>query len=441
MSQQPLDCRAAAARCIASVTTGLSLSQQLLIFEQRVAEKDRALFRQLCYGVLRFYPKLAGIVWQLLKKPLKDKDQDIFVLLLLGIYQLSDTRIPDHAAVNSTVAATKTLKKDWAKQLVNGVLRQWQRREAELLGNLTESAAQSHPKWLHKALTRAWPEHVTAIEEANNQHPPMCLRVNQLQSNTEDYLHELTSHNISAERCDFAPHGIRLQQAVNVDQLPYFFEGRVSVQDEAPQLSAQLLDLKPQQRVLDACCAPGGKTCHLLETEANLKEVVAIDVDEKRLERVIENLNRLKLDASLVISDACQTEQWWDGEHFDRILLDAPCSATGVIRRNPDIKLHRSSNDIKQLATLQLQMLDALWPTLKPGGLLLYATCSILPEENENLVAIFCGQQTDAKHRVIDAPWGLARNFGRQLFPQNNGHDGFYFALIEKSRQIHHKKF
>jgi 16S rRNA (cytosine967-C5)-methyltransferase len=435
MNNKQLDCRAAAARCLASVVGGLSLSQQIPLYEEKVKERDRSLFRQLCYGTLRAYPKLNGVVAQLLKKPMKEKDSDVLMLLLLGIYQLSETRIPDHAAVSATVAATRALKKPWAKGLTNGVLRQWQRQQPELLARLSPAESQAHPQWLHQALSDAWPEQVAAIEAANNQHPPMCLRVNQQQGNVEGYLSQLQAEDIKATPCQFAPYGIRLEQAVAVEQLPGFYDGLVSVQDEAPQLSAELLQLAPGQRVLDACCAPGGKSCHIVEAEPQLSELVALDIDQQRLTRVTENLQRLKLQATLLTGDAAAIDSWWDGNSFDRILLDAPCSATGVIRRNPDIKLHRKAEDIQQLATLQLQILTALWDTLKPGGLLLYATCSVLPQENQQLVASFCQQQADARHIPINADWGLACDYGRQLFPQPEGHDGFFYALLAKNRK------
>lgn len=433
-----LDCRAAAALCIAEVSNGASLSQQIPRYEVQVKERDQALFRQLCYGVLRSYPRLAAIVAQLLSKPLKQKDADIFCLMLVGIYQLSEMRVPDHAAVSTTVAATRPLKKTWAKGLTNAVLRQWQRRHAELLNNLTEAQQQAHPQWLHQAIADAWPEHALDIEKANNAHPPMCLRINQQQLDRATYLQQLQAAELAADNCDYAAEGIRLQEPVNVDKLPGFNDGYVSVQDEAPQLAALLLDAQAKHRVLDACAAPGGKTCHLLESQPDLQELLALDIDEQRLQRVAENLARLQLQAALVVGDAAQTDEWWDGQFFDRILLDAPCSATGVIRRNPDIKLHRTANDIAKLAALQWQIINALWPTLKPGGRMLYATCSILPAENEQIIRRFCESQDDAEHIAIAAPWGLARDYGRQLFPQVHGHDGFYYALIEKTPTNNH---
>jgi 16S rRNA (cytosine967-C5)-methyltransferase len=432
MSDKSIDCRAAAALCLATVTKGFSLNQQIPLFEQRVKERDRSLFRQLCYGVLRFYPRLMGVSHQLLQKSLKPKDADVLMLILLGGYQLTDTRVPEHAAVSATVAATRNLKKPWAKALVNGVLRQWQRRMDELTNQLTPAQKLAHPDWLHQHICSAWGDLAEAIEQQNNLHPPMCLRVNQRHVSRDEYLEQLSQAGINAQGCEFAATGVRLEQPMSVDELPGFKEGRVSVQDEAAQLAASLLSLAQGQRVLDACSAPGGKTCHLLEAEPNLDEVVALDVDEERIKKVSQNLSRLGLTATISVGDAAQPDSWWDGNRFDRILLDAPCSGTGVIRRNPDIKLHRQAHDIKQLSQLQLHMLNALWPTLNPGGLLLYSTCSIIPEENEKVIALFCQSEQTAQHQPIDAAWGIPRPFGRQLFPQENGHDGFYYALLVK---------
>lgn len=261
----------------------------------------------------------------------------------------------------------------------------------------------------------------------------MCLRVNRRLLSRDEYLQKLSNAGIIAEPCRFTDYGLRLQQAVDVYLLPGFADGEVSVQDEAAQLAAGLLQLESGQRILDACCAPGGKTCHLLESEPELTELVAIDSDAKRLQRVGDNLQRLSLQATLTVGDARSTGDWWDEQAFDRILLDAPCSATGVIRRNPDIKIHRKASDIEQLTRLQLEILESLWPTLARGGLLLYATCSVLPEENEANIATFCQRHTEATHLPITAEWGVSRPYGRQLFPQVSGHDGFYYALIKKN--------
>ena len=316
--------------------------------------------------------------------------------------------------------------------MVNGVLRQWQRNRETLSQQLNPAQASAHPEWLFGKINKAWPDHAADVIAANNAHPPMTLRVNQQQVARQDYLQQLADAGIEACACEFSAEGIQLSQAQAVNQLPGFEQGWVSVQDEAPQLGTALLNLQAKQRVLDTCCAPGGKACHILEAEPELEQLVAIDIDEQRLQRVHQNLERLNLNAEVICCDALAVKEWWDGKAFDRILLDAPCSATGVIRRNPDIKLHRTPEDIATLAELQLALLTALWPTLKPGGLLLYATCSILPQENEKLVRRFCETHEDVLHCEIDAKWGIKRDYGRQLLPQQQGHDGFYYALLQK---------
>lgn len=424
------DSRASAARCLAAVADGASLSRQLPVDQQGLSASEHALYRQLCYGVLRFYHLLNAATRKLVNKPLKAKDRDIWMLLLLGAYQLHFSRVPAHAAISATVDATRTLKKPWAKGLINGVLRQWQRQGEALLDDLDAASRSAHPDWLFQQLNVDWPEQSDAILAANNLQGPLTLRVNRQRSSRSEYQSLLEEAGIDALDCRFSTAGIQLKEAVSIDKLPDFAEGSASVQDEAAQLAASLLQLAPEQTVLDACAAPGGKTCHLLETEPTLA-VTALDVDNERLARVNDNLQRLDLRASVVVGDASDL-QWWDKKSYDRILLDAPCSATGVIRRNPDIKLHRRPDDIHALTQLQARILQNLWQTLKPGGLLLYATCSILKVENEQQIARFCQEHNDAVHEVIDASWGEARPFGRQLFPTIEGHDGFYYALLRK---------
>ncbi|MCY1531963.1 Ribosomal RNA small subunit methyltransferase B [compost metagenome] len=290
----------------------------------------------------------------------------------------------------------------------------------------------AHPRWLQKQLKAFWPEHWQAICAANNAHPPLILRVNRRHGSRDAYLSELLAADIAAEPCLYSRDGIVLGQACDVTSLPGFAEGRVSVQDEAAQLAADLLELAPGQRVLDACCAPGGKTCHLLEAEPGLAGVVAVDLEEKRLVRVRENLKRLSLDAELIAADARAVDEWWDGQPFQRILLDAPCSATGVVRRHPDIKLTRQPEDIPALAQLQGELLDALWPTLAVGGILLYATCSTLPTENTEVLDAFLARTSGARELEIAGPFGLKQAHGRQLLAQQGGHDGFYYAKLIK---------
>lgn len=412
-----------------------SLSSALPAIQPRVSDSERALLQELCFGTLRWQPRLDAYLDKLLDKPLRGKDSDIQALLLLGLYQLLYTRIPDHAAIGETVEIARGLKKPWATKLVNGVLRRFQREQQSLDAQLGEDHAftSSHPSWLLQRLRAAWPTQVEDIIVANNAHPPFTLRVNPRQQTRSDYLARLQAQGIEAQPTPFSPVGIVLAQACDPRSLPLFDEGGISVQDEAAQLSAGLLDLYPDQRLLDACCAPGGKTGHILETEPGLAEVVALDSDERRLLRVRENLARLKQSAHILCGDASKPDAWWDGQAFDRILLDAPCSATGIIRRHPDIKLLRTAEDIARLAKLQGQLLDGLWPLLKPGGVFLYATCSIMPEENTQVVEAFMTRQPDASCDNLVADWGLPQACGRQLLPSVQGHDGFYYARLHKS--------
>jgi 16S rRNA (cytosine967-C5)-methyltransferase len=425
--------RAVAARILAQVIRdGRSLSRAMEEVPPALSD-DRALIQEMCYGSLRDYFRLARIIAALLKKPLKEKDADVQALLLLGLYQLLSMRVPDHAAVSETVAATAALKKPWARGLVNGVLRNFQRRREDLLeqAESAEEGRWSHPRWMVDALQKAWPDDWQSLLEANNQRPPMCLRVNTAKISTQDYLQLLEKEEIDASSSEFTPSAIRLEQPRDVTLLPGFAEGQISVQDEAAQQAALLMDLQTGQRVLDVCAAPGGKTAHMLECAE--VDMVAVDVDAGRLRRVEENLQRLGKTARCVVGDASTPEQWWDGQAFDRILLDAPCSATGVIRRHPDIKLLRRAADIDQLVTLQAQILDAIWPLLKPGGMLVYATCSVLPRENAEQVSAFVEKQADAQLKTMQVQWGTAVAAGRQILTGSHGMDGFYYACLEKT--------
>lgn len=426
--------RTAAAKLIAQLLRQQgSLSSLLPDYQSRIPERDGPLLQELCYGTLRWHPRLNAYLGQLLDKPLKAKDSDIQALLLLGLYQLLFTRIPDHAALGATVECARELKKPWATRLINGVLRRFQREheslDAKLAGN--SEFVSAHPKWLLNCLHSAWPEQAEAMIAANNAHPPLTLRLNTRHIERAAYLEQLRAQDIEAEAAPFSPFAVTVRSACNVTELPLFAAGGVSVQDEAAQFSGPLLDLTPGLRVLDACSAPGGKTGHMLELEPTL-EVVALDSEARRLERVQENLTRLGREAQVVCGDAGEPEAWWDGVPFDRILLDAPCSATGILRRQPDIKLMRSPAEIARLAGLQRRLLDSLWALLKPGGMLVYATCSVMPEENTQVVADFVQHHPDARCEPIEAAWGLPQTFGRQLLPHEGGHDGFYYARLQK---------
>ncbi|WP_278442726.1 16S rRNA (cytosine(967)-C(5))-methyltransferase RsmB [Pseudomonas oryzihabitans] len=427
--------RLAATRALAAVLAGrASLGSSLPEQLAKVDPRDRALAQDLAFGTARWQPRLSLLAEKLMDKPFKAGDRDLEALLLIGLYQLFHTRIPAHAAIGETVGCVDKLKKSSAKGLLNAVLRRAQREYDSLLPALEHDPAArlAHPRWLQKALKARWPEHWEAIATANNLHPPLILRVNRRQGGRDAYLAELAAAGIEAVPCVFSADGIRLLQPQDVTALPGFAAGRLSVQDEAAQLAAELLELAPGQRVLDACAAPGGKTCHLLEREPGLAEVVALDADAGRLERVEQNLARLGLTARTLAADGRAVADWWDGTPFQRILLDAPCSATGVIRRHPDIKLTRQASDIAPLVQLQGELLDALWPTLEVGGILVYATCSVLPEENSSNLAAFLARTPGARELDIPAPWGLAQPHGRQLLPQPDGHDGFYYCKLIK---------
>ncbi|HDS1755803.1 MULTISPECIES: 16S rRNA (cytosine(967)-C(5))-methyltransferase RsmB [unclassified Pseudomonas] len=427
--------RLAAARALAAVLSGkASLNSSLPAQLDKVEDRDRGLTQDLAFGTARWQPRLDLLAAQLLQKPFKAADADVQALLLVGLYQLFYTRIPAHAAIGETVGCADKLKKPWAKGLLNAVLRRAQREGEALLAGMERDPVvrTAHPRWLQKALKAFWPEQWEAICAANNAHPPMILRVNRRHHSRDGYLALLTETGVGASACQFSRDGIVLTEACDVRSLPGFAEGWVSVQDEAAQLSADLLELAPGQRVLDACCAPGGKTCHLLEAEAGLAHLVAIDLEAKRLTRVRENLDRLQLDAELIACDARDTASWWDGKPFQRILLDAPCSATGVIRRHPDIKLTRQADDIPALAALQGELLDALWPTLEVGGMLLYATCSSLPTENTEVIEAFLARTPGARELDLATEAGIRQSHGRQLLAQEGGHDGFYYAKLIK---------
>jgi 16S rRNA (cytosine967-C5)-methyltransferase len=411
-----------------------SLSALSIRQDPEIDLQDAALLQELCFGTCRWYFRLNAILRQLLPKPLKAKDSDLRCLLLLGIYQLQYLRIPDYAVVNESVAATQLLGKGWAKALVNGVLRNYLRQSNSLLeqADREQESLYAHPKWLIQALQKAWPSRWEAILTANNLHPPMTLRTNILRLSTAQFLSQLAEAGIAARAGALASSSVYLESPCPVAQIPGFEQGHFSVQDEASQLLPDLMALAPGLSVLDACAAPGGKTCHILESCPDLARLIALDNDARRLPRVHDNLQRLGLQAEVLLGDAGDPAAWWDGRLFDRILLDAPCSATGIIRRHPDIKLLRRPADISRLSQIQWHLLSQLWSCLAPGGLLLYSSCSILPAENSDLVTRFLSQQQDAKLEEIKAEWGVECVAGRQLLPDSGGNDGFFFARLRK---------
>ncbi|GBE08454.1 ribosomal RNA small subunit methyltransferase B [bacterium BMS3Bbin11] len=397
--------------------------------------RDVSFARSICLGTLRWYQQLEVILSLLLDKPLQRKHQDIHFLLLTALFQLSKTDIARHGIVSETVNIVYTIRKKWAKGLVNGVLRNYL-RQADSLNNKINGhpvAVSSHPGWLLQIIQTSWPEQWRDITDENNKQAPMSLRINVQRSCRKEYLSLLKTSGIHALGSDISPSGITLEAPCRIERLPGFDDGLVSVQDIAPQLAAGLLDLQDGQQVLDACAAPGGKTAHIAEASSGKVKLTALELDPQRLLLINQNMVRLGHKVDVKQGDACRPETWWSGQKYDRILLDAPCSGSGVIRRHPDIKLLRRATDIEQLAQQQLQLLSALWPLLKVGGKLLYATCSILPQENENVINSFLSQEDHAKELRIDVNYGHSRQYGIQILPGEHQMDGFFYACLQKN--------
>lgn len=438
--------RALAAKCCYSVIDqGRSLGDELPKQQDKASAKDKSLLQEICYGVLRFLPELEYEVRGLMHKPLTGKQRVFHFLLLVGVYQIKYMRIPDHAAVSETVGATGTLKNKHMKALINGVLRNFLRAyEHKTKAPITSSSLPAsiqfnHPSWLIKKLQLSYPDQWQQILNANQQKPPMWLRVNQQHHSINDYKALLVKNGITFNSIEPLSQAIELTHPTDVSNLPGFELGWVSVQDGAAQQAARLLNCQKGDVVLDCCAAPGGKTCHILESAPDIDSMTAIDIEENRLVRVKENLKRLGLKATVLAADAANAKSWWNGQLFDRILLDVPCSGTGVIRRHPDIKWLRKATDIEALVILQRQIIKEIWSLLKPGGTLLYATCSILPEENHEQIQNFITHNTDAQLLAInhnehnaDQSSHIDQFIGWQLLPDENNMDGFYYAKLLK---------
>jgi 16S rRNA (cytosine967-C5)-methyltransferase len=442
MSTAAAAARAAAAQAVGAVLRGRSLDTALAeIFSALAAALagERALIQEMVYGALRWYFQLLPLVRGFLAKPLQDEDLE--ALLLIGFYQLLHMRVAPHAAVQETVEATAVLKKVWAKGMTNALLRRVLREETQIRARIAadETLALAHPAWLLTRLKSSYPDAWRSIAAANNARPPLTLRVHAGKTTRAAYRDRLAQVGMATQAVPDVDSALILESPVPVEMLPGFQTGEVSVQDAAAQLAAVLLDARPGERVLDACAAPGGKAAHILERTPQAA-LVALDVDAQRLERVRDNFVRLGLSGAVAHGDAAQPSDWWDGQPFDRILLDAPCSATGVIRRHPDIRLHRTPTDIARLAATQAQLLDALWPLLAPGGKLLYVTCSILPEENVQPLAAFRARQPQA---LVDTPvhpaldrYARRLGAGYQILPGSSNLDGFYYSRLAKSPAV-----
>ncbi|OBU06679.1 16S rRNA (cytosine(967)-C(5))-methyltransferase RsmB [Morganella psychrotolerans] len=418
--------RSIAAKAISQVLDqGQSLSAILPDYQRDINPKDKALLQELCFGVMRVLPELEWYSQQLMAKPLTGKQRVLHYLILTGLYQLRYTRIPPHAALSETVNGAVVLKKPQLKGLINGVLRQFQRQEPQLAERFANSESRwLHPKWLLSRIQAAYPDKWESVITANNEKPPMWLRINRNYHSAPAYQALLAEAGIESFYNPAYPDALRLAMPCPVTDLPGFAEGWATVQDSSAQGCALLLAPQDDETVLDLCAAPGGKTTHILEI-APRAHVMAVDVDKQRLTRVNENLQRLKQHAIIKIGDGRYPEQWAESQMFDRILLDAPCSATGVIRRHPDIKWLRRDSDIDELATLQREILEAIWPYLKPGGTMVYATCSVLPEENIHQVNHFLSVHSDAI--LTDTPVS-----GYQMLPDAQSGDGFFYAKLTK---------
>lgn len=397
---------------------------------EQIVELDRPLLQALCYGVMRWLHQLNEWLAQLSDRPASKLKPEVRILILLGLYQLKYTRIPAHAAIHATVACAPGLKAPHAKGLINAVLRQYQRLQerSELVQN--ERTEFSHADWMMEQIRKDWPDDWQDILNSNNQQAPMVLRLDTSNMSRPEYIDMLSVKQISASEHPHSKSAIVLEKAVNVIELPGFDQGLVSVQDAAAQLGVPLLQGKREHRILDACAAPGGKTAQILQQIAP-QALYAMDNSQQRLQKLQPLFERIHASASVIVGDASKPEDWWDGKPFNRILLDAPCSASGVIRRHPDIKHLRSAKALEKIAKRQSRILDAIWPTLASGGRLVYVTCSIFKIENELQISKFLQRQEDAELEEIQAAWGRG-TIGRQVLPGEDGMDGFYFAVMNK---------
>ncbi|QLB20619.1 16S rRNA (cytosine(967)-C(5))-methyltransferase [Vespertiliibacter pulmonis] len=413
---------------------GKSLSSLLPEAQAKLESKDLPLVQEITFGVCRVLPRLEMIIQQMVEKPLKGKTRLVHCLLLVGLYQLLYMRVPEFAAVDEVVNATKTLKLNNFRALVNGVLRRFIREKETVLAKVDQHWQTLHSEWLVNRLKKAYPmtgsPNWRDIVEANNQRPPMWIRINQQYSQRDNYAQLLASNVEVENQTSVPPCALQLTAPQAVSSLPNFADGWATVQDVHAQWAALLLEPKDDELILDACAAPGGKTTHILELAPNAK-VIALDIEQNRLSRVKENLQRLGQTAEVICGDASQPDGWIDeNQFFDRILLDAPCSATGVIRRHPDIKWLRKESDIAELVALQAKILTALWKKLKPNGVLLYATCSILPEENSEQIKRFVNNTPDAE--LVEMDFNGEKVIEKQFVPAEKGGDGFFYAKLVK---------
>jgi 16S rRNA (cytosine967-C5)-methyltransferase len=428
------DTRALAAKALADIALrGASLREAMERHASKLGDpRDRALLMALLSDGARWWPRFDAALDRLLERPLRRKEPAVHGLLVLGLVQLEVLELADYAAVAATVEAVRALQRPQLAGLVNAVLRRWQRERVTHLAALDArpETRHAHPRWLAEAITRDWPAQAEAVLAANNREPPLTLRANRRRTTREALIERLHADGQTAESHAWLADAIVLPHSTDVTRLPGFAEGLFAVQDGAAQAAADLADVRDGQCVLDACAAPGGKACHLLE-RADV-DLTALEFDAPRAERIRQNLMRLRLDAKIVVGDAGAPEGWWKGQPFERILLDAPCSASGVLRRRPDVRLHRRESDLPPLVAQQRRILAALWPLLAPGGRLLYVTCSLLRAENEGVVVPFLAAHADAQALPFTLPAGQPATVGWQILPGDGDLDGMYYAVLQK---------
>ncbi|HEX7338929.1 MAG TPA: 16S rRNA (cytosine(967)-C(5))-methyltransferase RsmB [Rhodanobacteraceae bacterium] len=426
--------RALAAEALASVAIdGASLRDVLTRSAPRLADsRDRAMLGALLHEGARWWLRYDAALQQLIERPIKRRDPTVHALLVLGLVQIEVLKLPAYAAVAATVEATRPLGRSRLAPLVNAVLRHWLRDRDDLSTALDADPVTHHamPGWLTHAIGEDWPGQAENVLTASNIEPPLTLRVNRRRNTRKAMAESFAAAGYGSEAHPWLEDALMLERSTDVTQLPGFHEGQFAVQDGAAQAAADLIDVAPGQRVLDACAAPGGKACHLLE-RADIT-LTALEASTRRSQRIHANLKRLGLAATVITGDATQPKAWWDGQSFDRILVDAPCSATGVIRRRADVRLHRRAGDIRTMAATQKRILKALWPLLAPGGRLLYVTCSLLRAENEAVINHFLAAHKDATALPIKLPAGHAAGPGWQLLPGEDDLDGMFFAAIGK---------
>jgi len=439
-SPKTLPIRAQAAQAINQVIYhGKSLAEifsNLRMVDTTPAEI--ALLKHCCFGGVRYFNRLEAAINTLLNHPLPKKHALLQCLLVVGLYQLEYLSLPPYVCVNETVAACSSLGKAWATKLTNQILRQWLRRKQTISPHLNQHLPflYAHPNWLIQLLQHHWPSQWQDILEYNNIPAPLYLRVNRQLITTAAYLKLLDEHNINAAAIFENSTILELKHAVAANKLPGFDQGLCYIQDLSGQLVVGLLELQPGQHVLDSCAAPGSKTTHILETEPNLKTVTACDQSTSRLALLSQNLLRLQHmpeKVKIIHTNVSDVDKWWNGQLYDRILVDAPCSGSGVIRRHPDIKWLRKESDIATLASNQLKLLSQLWPTLAINGLLIYTTCSVLQTENDQVIESFLLQHPNANNLTLHFPIGNKTNFGWQILPQDHNCDGFYYAKLRKT--------